>query len=99
MSAIEFRELSKGYGDRKVVSLISFQIEQGERVTIHGPSGSGKTTVLRLIAGFIAPDQGSIRIGDQEVAAAGRILVGPERRKLGMVFQDLALWPHLTAYQ
>ena len=99
MTAVEFRGVSKAYGNRKIISNLCFGIETGERATIHGPSGSGKTTVLRLIAGFLAPDEGSIRIADREVAANGRILVGPEYRNLGMVFQDLALWPHLTAYQ
>jgi len=99
MSAIEFQEVSKRYGDRTVVSHLSFQIEKGERITIHGPSGCGKTTVLRLLAGFLAPDEGTIQIGDQEVASKGKIHIGPESRRLGMVFQDLALWPHLTVYQ
>ena len=99
MSAIEFEEVSKKYGDRPVLSCLSFQIESGERITIHGPSGCGKTTVLRLIAGFLAPDKGTIRIGDHLVAANGKIQIGPESRRLGMVFQDLALWPHLTVYQ
>jgi ABC-type Fe3+/spermidine/putrescine transport system ATPase subunit len=63
MSAIEFREVSKRYGERLIVSGLSFGIEKGERVTIHGPSGCGKTTVLRLMAGFLAPDEGSIQIG------------------------------------
>ncbi len=99
MSTIEFQEVSKRYGDRTVLSRLSFQIEKGERITIHGPSGCGKTTVLRLLAGFLAPDEGTIKIGDQEVAGQGKIHVGPESRKLGMVFQDLALWPHLTVYQ
>ena len=99
MSAIEFQEVSKRYGDRTVISHLSFQIETGERITIHGPSGCGKTTVLRLLAGFIAPDEGTIQIADQRVASKGKIHIGPESRRLGMVFQDLALWPHLTAYQ
>jgi iron(III) transport system ATP-binding protein len=99
MTAIEFQAVSKKYGDRTVVSHLSFRIEKGERVTIHGPSGSGKTTVLRILAGFLAPDEGAVLIGDREVAADGKIGVGPEHRKLGMVFQDLALWPHLTVYQ
>lgn len=99
MSAIEFHEVSKGYGDRPVLSRLSFRIDPGERITIHGPSGCGKTTVLRLLAGFLPPDQGTIRIGHEEVAADGRIRVGPECRRLGMVFQDLALWPHLTVFQ
>ena len=99
MSAIEFRGVSKAYGNRVVISRLSFQVDQGERVTIHGPSGSGKTTVLRLIAGFLAPDEGSVLIANREVAARGRVEVPPEHRNLGMVFQDLALWPHLTVYQ
>ena len=99
MSAIEFQEVTKKYGDRTVVSRLSFQIEPGERITIHGPSGCGKTTVLRLLAGFLAPDEGVIRIGNREVAAGGKINVPPEARNLGMVFQDLALWPHLTVYR
>jgi iron(III) transport system ATP-binding protein len=99
MSAIELQKVSKRYGDRSAVSHLSFQIEKGERVTIHGPSGSGKTTVLRLIAGFLAPDEGVVLIENREVAANGKIQVGPEHRRLGMVFQDLALWPHLTVYQ
>ena len=99
MSALEFQSVSKNYGDRTVLSRLSFQIEPGERVTIQGPSGCGKTTVLRLLAGFAAPDDGIIRIGNQDVAANGRILTGPESRRLGMVFQDLALWPHLTVYE
>jgi ABC-type Fe3+/spermidine/putrescine transport system ATPase subunit len=99
MSAIEFKEVSKRYGDHTVVSHLSFQIEKGARVTIHGPSGCGKTTVLRLMAGFLAPDEGVIQIGDRTVASEGKVHVGPESRRLGMVFQHLALWPHLTVYQ
>jgi iron(III) transport system ATP-binding protein len=99
MSAIEFHSVSKRYAGRSVVENLSFEIQSGERVVIHGPSGSGKTTVLRLLAGFLAPDEGAIRIGGQAVAGNGRVLAGPELRKLGMVFQDLALWPHLTVSQ
>lgn len=98
MTAIEFRDVSKRYGNRAVLSRVSFEIEEGERVVIYGPSGCGKTTVLRLIAGFIAPDQGRILVGNEQVAANQEIEIPPERRKLGMVSQDLALWPHLTVY-
>jgi len=55
--------------------------------------------MLRLLAGFLVPDGGEVWIGDKKVAAEGKILVAPEHRKLGMVFQDLSLWPHLTVYQ
>jgi iron(III) transport system ATP-binding protein len=99
MSAIEFQGVSKRYGDRAAVDGLSFRIQEGERVVVHGPSGCGKTTVLRLMAGFLAPDAGTVLVGDQPVAAGGTVLIGPEHRHLGMVFQDLALWPHLTVAQ
>jgi iron(III) transport system ATP-binding protein len=99
VSALEFQDVSKRYGSRTVLSRLSFQIESGERITIFGPSGCGKTTVLRLLAGFVTPDEGVVRISSRDVAANGKILVEPGGRNLGMVFQDLALWPHLTVYQ
>jgi iron(III) transport system ATP-binding protein len=99
MSAIEFQGVSKRYGDRAAVDGLSFRIEEGERVVVHGPSGCGKTTVLRLVAGFLAPDVGKVLVGGQLVAADGTVLISPEHRHLGMVFQDLALWPHLTVAQ
>lgn len=74
----------------------SLQVTPGERVVLLGPSGCGKTTVLRLLAGFVAPDRGVIAINGEIVAKAGRNLKEPETRGLGMVFQDLALWPHLS---
>ena len=63
-----------------------------------GPSGCGKTSLLRLIAGFERPDDGWIDIDDQPVSSS-RYLVAPNRRRLGMIFQDLALWPHLTVFE
>jgi iron(III) transport system ATP-binding protein len=99
MSAIEFQGVSKRYDDRAAVDGLSFRIEEGERVVVHGRSGCGKTTVLRLMAGFLAPDIGRVLVGGKLVAADGTILISPEHRHLGMVFQDLALWPHLTVAQ
>jgi ABC-type lipoprotein export system ATPase subunit len=96
MTAIEFQGVSKSYADRAVVDSLSFRIEEGERVVVHGPSGCGKTTVLRLIAGFLAPDIGRVLVGGDVVASDGALLTSPEHRHLGMVFKDLALWPHLT---
>jgi len=77
---------------------IHFQLRPGELVGLLGPSGCGKTTLLRLIAGFEKPDRGVVRIGGKEVAGPHRWLP-PERRGVGMVFQDYALFPHLDAWR
>ncbi len=96
MKVISFQSVSKSYNGRPAVQDFSLEVESGERIVILGPSGCGKTTVLRLLAGFITPDAGSITIGDQVVAQDSRNLRDPEERDIGMVFQDLALWPHFT---
>ena len=96
MSMIELRTVSKEYEGRRVVDNVHLRVENGERVVLFGPSGCGKTTVLNLIAGLTIPDAGEILIGEQVVARARRNLCEPELRGIGMVFQDLALWPHMT---
>lgn len=88
--------VTKRYGDRAAVDDVSLNVTLGESVVIFGPSGCGKTTVLRLIAGLERPDAGEIWFDQRMVAASGRTLVPPHERRLGFVFQDLALWPHLT---
>ncbi len=97
MNSIVFKSISKLYAGKPAVLEFSLDIPGGQRLVILGPSGCGKTTVLRLLAGFITPDKGSIKIDGQVVVKDGKNLKEPEERKLGMVFQDLALWPHLTA--
>jgi len=96
MAHIEIEGLSKSYGGTMVLKDISLCVERGERIVLLGPSGCGKTTLLRLIAGFMAPDSGTISLGGTPVSRRGRLLVPPEKRGLGMVFQDLALWPHMS---
>jgi ABC-type Fe3+/spermidine/putrescine transport system ATPase subunit len=96
MSHIAFDRVSKAYGERVAIKEFSLEIEKTERLVLFGPSGCGKTTVLRLLAGLEVPDKGSIRIDAQVVASEGKNLIVPEKRDLGMVFQDLALWPHMT---
>lgn len=96
MSMIEFREVTKRYHGRPVLDGISLEVEKGERVVLFGPSGCGKSTVLHLIAGLTIPDSGDILIDGERVATGGRNLREPEGRGIGMVFQDLALWPHMT---
>ncbi len=93
---IRFESVSKGFEGRTALTDFSLSIARGERVVVFGPSGCGKTTVLRLLAGLLAPDSGRILMDEVVVSAPARALVPPEERNLGIVFQDLALWPHLT---
>lgn len=88
---IEFRNVTKKYGAFVAVQDLSLAVRRGEFVTILGPSGSGKTTALMLLAGFISPTEGDIRIGGHSVAA-----VPSYRRDQGIVFQSYALFPHLS---
>jgi ABC-type Fe3+/spermidine/putrescine transport system ATPase subunit len=99
MSTIELRAVSKAYNGRSVIDGLSVSVERGERVAVVGPSGCGKTTLLRLVAGLEIPTAGAISIDAALVSDRGRNLVEPEQRRIGMVFQDLALWPNMTVYQ
>jgi ABC-type Fe3+/spermidine/putrescine transport system ATPase subunit len=93
---LRLTEVTKRYGERKVVDLLSLDVSEGEVLALLGASGSGKTTTLRLIAGLETPDAGEVWIDGRPVATKGRNLVQPSARRIGYVFQDLALWPHLT---
>jgi ABC-type Fe3+/spermidine/putrescine transport system ATPase subunit len=91
---IEIEALTKRYGATIVVDRVSFAAQEGEFLTFLGPSGCGKTTTLRCIGGFTTPDSGEIRIGGADMRA-----VPPYRRQLGMVFQNYALFPHLSVFE
>lgn len=84
------------YSGRSVVSDLSLSLAQGEVLALLGPSGCGKTTVLRLILGLMAPTEGVVCLGNRLASSGRAIHVPPEKRGLAVVFQDLALWPHLT---
>ena len=90
---VEFRRVSKSFGDSRAVDRVSFSVRRGEFFSLLGPSGCGKTTTLRLLAGFETPDPdgGEVRI-DGEVVNVRR----PYERRIGMVFQSYALFPHLS---
>ncbi len=96
---VKIDNVSKSYNNIPVISSITLDIEKGERVVILGPSGCGKTTLLRLVAGFIHPDKGKIIIDGRVVADNGKCVIASENRQVGMVFQDLALWPHMSGYK
>ena len=96
MKLLELDSVHLAYGERVAVDGVSLTINEGDRIVILGPSGCGKTTVLRLLAGLAVPDRGRVLISGRLAAADGQLLIEPEQRGLGMVFQDLALWPHLS---
>jgi len=99
MASIEIKGISKQYAGRTILSDLSLELQDGECFTLLGPSGCGKTVLLRLIAGFEAPDSGRILIGGDVVAdAASGEMLPPDKRSLGMVFQDYAVWPHMTVF-
>ncbi|MEW5804117.1 MAG: ABC transporter ATP-binding protein [bacterium] len=91
--SILLQEISKCYHGKSILHGLNLEVKQGEFQVLLGPSGSGKTTILSLIAGLVRPDEGSIFINQREVSA-----IPPEKRKIGFVFQDYALFPHLTVY-
>ena len=91
-------DLTKSFNGSRAVSGLGLEVVKGEILALLGPSGCGKTTILRLIAGFEVPDSGSIDVAGQTVAGPGTY-TPPERRHIGMVFQDYALFPHLTVVE
>ncbi|MBS0561341.1 MAG: ABC transporter ATP-binding protein [Proteobacteria bacterium] len=88
---IQVRQVTKTYGRVVALDHVDLDVRSGEFLTLLGPSGSGKTTLLMVLAGFVRPDRGSVRFGEQEV-----IRLAPHRRGVGMVFQSYALFPHLS---
>ena len=94
MASLSLSSLTKRYGENTVVKGVSLDVADGEFLVLLGPSGCGKTTTLRMIAGFIPPSEGEIRLGDRDVTN-----MPPWKRNAGLVFQSYALFPHLTVAQ
>lgn len=89
---LELRGLKKLLGGRVIIDNLDLKIDQGEMVSLLGPSGCGKTTTLRMIAGFLQADAGTIVLNGKDVTD-----LGPDKRPSAMVFQNYALWPHMSA--
>ncbi|MGH7418649.1 MAG: ATP-binding cassette domain-containing protein, partial [Candidatus Rokuibacteriota bacterium] len=92
MPGVTLTGLTKRYGDVAAVESLSLDVKPGELVALLGPSGCGKTTTLRLVAGFLTPEAGEIRVGDRCLSSP-TMVVPPERRRMAMIFQSYALWP------
>ena len=94
MASIKFDNISFSYGDRQILKNFSLEVDDSQIMCLGGPSGCGKTTLIRCLLGFNKPSTGEIWIGDRCVfSQARRINIPPERRDVGVVFQDYAVWP------
>jgi iron(III) transport system ATP-binding protein len=98
MPGVAIAGLTKRYRDVAAVRELDLTVAPGELVALLGPSGCGKTTTLRLVAGFMTPDAGEIRVGERVISSPG-LVIPPERRRMAMIFQSYALWPHMTVAQ
>jgi len=96
-TVLELDNIARSYATETAVEDLSFSVGDGEVLTLLGPSGCGKTTTLRLIGGLERPNDGTIKLGDRVLADVDGTFVPPEERGIGLVFQDFALFPHLTA--
>jgi putative spermidine/putrescine transport system ATP-binding protein len=91
MARLQLTGITKCYGDFKAVDDLSLDVADGEFLVLLGPSGCGKTTTLRIVAGFIEPTSGGVRLGERDITA-----LPPWKRNAGLVFQSYALFPHMT---
>jgi iron(III) transport system ATP-binding protein len=94
MPALHLERIVKKYGKVTAVDDLSLEVRDGELLTLLGPSGCGKTTVLRCVSGFVRPDSGQISLGERKITE-----IPPQKRGIGLVFQNYALWPHMTVFE
>lgn len=95
-ASVAIDDVSVARTGKPILERVTLAVGHGELLGVLGPSGSGKTTLLRVVLGLLAPDTGEVTLDGTLASASGRVFVPPERRGLGVVFQELALWPHLT---
>ncbi len=98
MQLIELKNIKHHYDKISVLDDLTLHMEDNQLTCLLGSSGSGKTTILRLIAGLETPQKGQIIIDNQIVTKNNQIIIPPQDRSIGFIFQDLALWPHFTVY-
>jgi ABC-type Fe3+/spermidine/putrescine transport system ATPase subunit len=97
---LQLREVTKSFSGTAAIERVSLEIERGEFFTLLGPSGCGKTTTLRIVAGLEEPDEGEIYLDGEPLTIASRgLYVAPEKRKMGLVPQSYAVWPHLSVFE
>ena len=98
MASVSIRNVTKAFGESVVIRNFNEEIQDGEFITFLGPSGCGKTTMLRIIAGFEKQTDGEVYI-DGQLVSGKKTFVPPEKRGIGMVFQNYAVWPHMTVFE
>src|SRR5438874_9065165 len=98
MARIRLVGVKKEFGGVPALRGIDLQVEQGELLAILGPSGCGKSTTMQLLAGFLVPDAGEVWADDRLISSS-RGVVPPERRRMSLVFQSYAIWPHMTVFE
>ena len=96
MSAIRFHNVSKSYSGEVVLNDLSMKVSEAETKIIMGGSGSGKTTLLKMVPGLVKPDSGRVFVGDQDITTMGENDLMKIRSRIGIVFQESALFDALT---
>ena len=91
MSSLIVNNLNKSFGEGKVLNDVSFKVDDGRFLSLLGPSGCGKTTILRIINGLLEPDSGSVVVNGRDITK-----LSADKRNIGMVFQNYALFPNMT---
>jgi len=99
MQIITLKNISKSFDNSPILKDISLELKKGEITTLLGSSGSGKTTILRTISGLTTPELGEVYIDNKLASCDRKIILKPHERKIGYIFQDLALWPHMSIYE